>query len=170
MENNWGAIVSLTEQIKKCDELGLVTPSIAMCYICIDSMANLARPENKERVSRKDFISWVDKYLKTHPEQEYKYRGKDVYAARCAFLHTYGSTAELHKKDDDLIEFIYHDGGRHTINRSKHPNLVIIATRSFTNDVINAVSDFLDSCANDEQLQELVQGRLSKVLGLLPIY
>lgn len=166
---SWNAIVSLASQIKDCEKFGLITPSIAMSFICIDTMASLARPIDKDRVTRKDFIEWVERYLKAHPEQVYQYRGMDVYAARCAFLHTYGSKSGLHEKGDDVLEFIYHDGGMHVYNPSVDPKLVIIATRSFTNDVVNAVSDFLDMCANDCQLKDRVRSRLTEVLGLVPI-
>lgn len=168
MAINWNAIPSLASQIKQCDNLGLITPSIAMSYICIDAMASLSRPENKDRVTRKDFIEWVDKYLKGHPDQLYKYRGRDVYAARCAFLHTYGSRAELHEQDD-LLEFVYHDGGRHAFEHSGDSKLVVIGIKSFTNDVISAVSDFMDDCANNVDLKNRVEKRLSSVLGIVPL-
>ena len=88
---DWRSITSLVAELKRCDQSGLITASIAMAFICIDSLANLARPTQASKVTRADFKAWVDKYLKAHDEQPYKYRGKDVYAARCAFLHTYGS-------------------------------------------------------------------------------
>jgi len=70
-----------------------------MSFICIDAMANLSRPKDKTKVTRSDFKTWVDKHLSGAAEQTYKYRGKDVYAARCSFLHTYGAESELHEKD-----------------------------------------------------------------------
>ena len=70
-------------------------------------LANLAMPLGKQKVSRKDFKEWVDKYLEAHPDQPYQYRGKDVYAARCAFIHTYGADTALHEEDPDIIKFIY---------------------------------------------------------------
>ncbi len=166
---NWRALVNLAGQIKQCDELGLTTPSIAMAFICIDTMASLARPIEKERVTRKDFIDWCDSYLKGHPEQVYQYRGKDVYAARCAFLHTYGSKADIHDKEPDVMKFVYHDGGRHYYNPSIDERLVIIATSSFTNDVISAASDFLDACDEDKALKERVGSRSNEILYLVPI-
>ncbi len=60
---------------------------------------------DKSKVTRSDFKEWVDTYLTCHENQPYKYRGKDVYAARCAFLHTYGSEAELHESDPDTIRY-----------------------------------------------------------------
>ncbi|MBO2557144.1 hypothetical protein [Shewanella algae] len=134
--NNWLSLVGMISELKKCDELGVVTASIAMSFIAIDTVASLAREENKPRATRSDFHDWVNRYLKGDPEQLYQYRGKDVYAARCAFLHSYSSDAELHEKDPDIIKYVYHDGGRHTYNPTIDANLVVIATRSFVYDII----------------------------------
>lgn len=168
-KESWSSITGLAQQVKSCDEAGFITPSIAMSYICIDTMASLSRPLEKSRVSRSDFVEWCDKYLKAHPEQTYQYRGKDVYAARCSFFHTYGSKSELHAKNRDIPKFVYHDGGRHSFNPEVDPKLVLIATRSFTNDVYNAVCDFLDDCAFDVSLKSRVASRLSEVLAIFPV-
>ena len=113
---NWQTIIGLVSELKRCDECGITTASVAMAFICIDTLASLGRPIDKKRVTRSDFKEWVDIHLKGHPDQPYKYRGKDVYAARCAFLHKYGSEAELHNEDPDTIKFAYHDGGQHKFN------------------------------------------------------
>jgi len=128
---NWQCITGLVSELKRCDGYDLTTASIALAYICIDTLANLARPIDKPKVTRADFVVWVDKYLDSHPEQPYKYRGKDVYAARCAFLHTYGAIAKLHEEDPDTIKFVYHNGGKHQYNPNVEPQLVIIGTKSF---------------------------------------
>lgn len=139
-----------------------------MAFICIDALANLSRPASKIKVTRSDFIGWVDRYLKAHPEQPYQYRGKDVYAARCALLHTYGSAADLHEEDPDIIMFGYHDGGKHQYDPSVERRLAIIGTKSFVNDVIHAVESFLKKCMEDVPLKQLVESRLEKVLQTMP--
>lgn len=53
--NNWKAIAGLVAELKRCDECGVTTASIAMAYICIDALANLARPADKEKLTRIDF-------------------------------------------------------------------------------------------------------------------
>ena len=164
ISDNWKTITGLGSELKRCDECGIITASIAMAFICIDTMANLSRPEGKKRVTRTDFIEWVDTYLEAHPDQPYKYRGKDVYAARCAFLHTYGSEAELHNEDPKIIKFAYHDGGEHKYDPNIDKSIVIIGTKSFVNDVIIAVKNFLDKCKNDFSLRQMVEERLPKVL------
>ena len=114
--DNWKAITGLIGEIKRCEECGVITAAIALAFICIDTLASLGRPENKGRVTQSDFKEWVDTHLKGHPDQPYQYRGKDVYAARCAFLHAYGSDAMLHQKDSNTIKYGYHDGGKHAYN------------------------------------------------------
>ena len=164
----WGSILGLVSEMKRCDEGGLTTASLAMAFICIDSLANLSRPAGKQRVTRDDFKNWVERHLKGHSEQLYQYRGKDVYAARCAFLHTYGSEADLHEKDPDTLKYGYHDGGKHNFNPEVAPGLVLISTRSFINDVGHAVESFLEQCKTDASLRERVQSRLVHVLRTQP--
>jgi len=86
-QSNWQAIAGLVAQLKRCDECEITIAAVAMSYICIDTLANLSRPPDKVKVTRSDFKQWVDTYLKGHEDQRYQYRGKDVYAARCAVLH-----------------------------------------------------------------------------------
>lgn len=88
LEDNWKAIAAFVLEIQRCDELGLTTASVAMSFICIDTLVNLSRAVDNPKATCRDFKEWVDKYLIGHEDQPYKYRGKDVYATRCAFLHT----------------------------------------------------------------------------------
>lgn len=167
-EDNWRAIEGLVGEMKRCEKCGITTAAVAMAFICIDTLAFLGRPENKDRVTRSDFKEWVNTHLKGHPGQPYQYRGKDVYAARCAFLHTYGSVAELHQEDPDTIKFEYHNGGEHAYDPSKDPNLAIIGTKSFINDVFHAVLSFSEECQNDASLRKRVERRLPNVLQTMP--
>ena len=165
---NWKAISGLISELKRCDEYNIPTASIAMTFICIDTLANLNRPIEKQKATRNDFIEWVNNYLKTHPKQPYQYIGKDVYAARCAFLHTYGSDALLHKEDSSIKKYGYHDGGKHAYNPDIEPNLVLIGTKSFINDVIHAAEDFIENCLDDQTLRSKVESRLPNLLQINP--
>ena len=166
--SNWQSIIGLVSELKRCDEHDITTAAVAMAFICIDSLANLSRPMGKAKVTRSDFKDWVDEHLKAHRDQPYQYRGKDVYAARCAFLHTYGSESELHQENADTVKFAYHDGGKHQYNPSVEPGLVLIGTKSFVKDVVHAVESFLSKCRSDESLKSLVEPRLAGVLQTLP--
>jgi hypothetical protein len=161
---NWQSINGLVNELKACDNTNITTASIAMGYICIDTLANLSRDIEKPRVTRSDFIAWVDNYLKGHSEQPYQYRGKDVYAARCALLHKYGSEADLHSQDSDIIRFAYHDGGQHKYSPNEVGNLALIGAKSFVNDVVLGVERFLEDCKENIVLRELVETRLPQLL------
>ncbi len=167
--NDLRSILGLVSELKSCDSNGIVMASVAMAFICIDTLANLSRPSGKKKVTRKDFKEWVDTHLKGHPDQPYQYRGKDVYAARCAMLHTYGSEASLHEEDPDTIKFGYHDGGKHNYDPNIDQNLVLIGVKSFVNDVVYAIESFLKECKTDDSLRQRVGERLPKVLQVFPV-
>lgn len=165
----WNGIGGLIQEIKKCEATGAVTASIAMAYICIDTMAFLALPAGQESQTRDDFISWVDTYLKGTPAQPYQYRGLDVYGARCAVLHAFSSEVNFHQQNPDAKIFGYHNGGLHAFNPLESERLVIIGTASFLNDVVIAVGTFLEACKIDTDLRARVESRLQKVLATFPI-
>ena len=169
MSANWQALVHMVDEIKQCDENNITTASIAMSYICIDALANLSRPVEKAKATRKDFIDWVNTYLTVHPDQPYKYRGKDIYAARCALLHNFSAEAELHEDDLDTMKFSYHDGGKHYFDPKVDPRLVLIGAKSFTNDVIISIEKFMGACGANPDLMRLVESRLDKVFNKVPV-
>lgn len=84
-------------------------------------------------------------------------------------LHAFGSESDFHEKNEDAKKFGYHDGGKHAYDPTVDGRLVIIGTASFLNDVIHAVSAFLESGTTDADLRGRVEGRLPKVLTTFPI-
>jgi len=165
----WGAINGLIDEIKTCEKAGATTSAVAMAFVCMDTMAYLSLPAGRETQGKADFIAWVDAHLKGHEDQPYQYRGLDVYGARCAVLHAFGSESDFHEKNKDAKKFGYHDGGKHAYDKSVDERLVIIGTASFLNDVVHAVSAFLEGCKADADLRSRVEGRLPKVLATLPV-
>lgn len=162
-------VIELIDEIKTCEKAGANTSAIAMAFVCMDTMAYLSLPAGRETQGKNDFISWVDLYLKGHEDQPYQYRGLDVYGARCAILHAFGSDSDFHKKHEDAKKFGYHDGGKHTFNLSVDERLVVISIPSFLNDVVHAVIIFLEECAKNSELRERVEGRLPKLFEIYPI-
>lgn len=166
---NWQAVLQLVAQIHAEEQAAHMMSGLVLSFICLDTMAYLSRPANQAAITRAEFIAWTDKYLVGHPDHQYQYRGLDVYAARCAVLHTYGSEASLHRADPNIKMFAYHDGGRHMHNPNEHPRLVLIGLLSFLNDVRIAVGTFVQDCAADPALRALVEPRLGALLTHLPI-
>lgn len=94
----WNGVKASVAEIKRCEQAGATTAAVAMAYVCIDTMAFLSLPADREIQGKTDFIAWVDAYLKGHQDQPYQYRGHDMYGARCALLHAFSSEADFHKK------------------------------------------------------------------------
>jgi hypothetical protein len=162
------SVLNLISEIKKCEAAGATTAAVTMAFICIDTMAFLGLPAGKDKQGRADFIAWVDRYVKGHEDQPYKYRGLDVYGARCAVLHAFGTEVDFHKQNPDAKKFGYHDGGKHAYDPAIDQHLVIIGTASFLNDIVTAVGDFVEDWKNDLDLRARVASRLPRVLETFP--
>jgi hypothetical protein len=162
------SVLDLISEIKKCEAAGATTAAVTMAFICIDTMAFLGLPAGKNKQGRADFIAWVDRYVKGHEDQPYKYRGLDVYGARCAVLHAFGTEVDFHKQNPDAKKFGYHDGCKHAYDPAIDQHLVIIGTASFLNDIVTAVGDFVEDWKNDLDLRARVVSRLPRVLEAFP--
>lgn len=164
----WNAITGLIAQIKRCEEAGATAAAVAMAYIAIDTMSFLGLPTDRHKQGRVDFVAWVDSYLRGHESQPYQYRGIDVYGARCALLHAFGSEVGYHQQFPHVKKFGYHDGGQHAYDPAINEHLVIIGTASFLNDVSIAISSFLQACQVDLALRARVEARLPRILATFP--
>lgn len=164
----WNGVKALVAEIKTCEKAGATTSAVAMAYVCIDTMAYLSLPAGRETQGKPDFIAWVDTYMKGHEGQPYQYRGLDVYGARCAVLHAFGTEASFHQQNPDARKFGYHDGGKHAYDAAVDEHLVIIGTASLLNDVLLGVGAFMEACKADTDLRQRVEARLPKVLATFP--
>ncbi|MFN4351673.1 MAG: hypothetical protein ACK4F6_12785 [Hylemonella sp.] len=159
----------MTEEIRRCEAADATAAALAMAFISMDTMTFLSLPDGVEAQGRTDFINWVDTYLKGHPDQPYKYRGIDVYGARCAMLHSFGSATQFHDRNGEALVFGYHDGGQHMHNPEVDPRLVMIGSTSFLNDVVAALAAFMEACKSSPELKARVEPRLERVLAVVPL-
>ena len=90
---SYTALLNISGEISRAWNSGAFVAALAMVYVGIDTMALLACPLGQPEQTKKDFILWVDKYLRADPASDYQYEGADVYAARCALLGP-------HRKDE----------------------------------------------------------------------
>ena len=165
---NYGALSDFVREIKKCEAAGATMAAATLCYVCIDTLAYLSMSLDRNNTTKKDFIDWVNTYLKSHPDQPYKYRGIDVYAARCAVLHTWGAEAQIHRQDLSVVMFGYSDGGRHFHSPEVSKRLVIIGVPSFINDVVIGIEEFLAAAMDDEGLRARLDLRVNSVFAHFP--
>lgn len=164
----WNGVTALVDEIRRCENAGATIAAVAMVYASIDTVAFLSLPAGREVQGKADFIAWVDKYLTGDKDQPYQYQGLDVYGARCALLHAFGSEADFHDKNPNAKKYGYHDGGKHGYNPEVNAHLVIIGTASLINDVLHAIEAFINACKADADLRQRVEGRLPKMLATFP--
>ena len=69
-----------------------------------------------------------------------RYFGRDLYAARCAMLHTYSPQMRKNQK-----RIGYHDGSHHRYGRDIDPSLIMLSVPMLKDDFCMAVSHFLQA-------------------------
>lgn len=151
-------LVQLLGEISKSFDADATVSALAMIYIGLDTMALLACPLGQTSQTRSDFIAWVDRYLKADPTSEYQYEGIDLYAARCAVLHSYGSVSDLHRGQKPPRTFGYVDNGPH--RHSVADRFVLISVASLAHDFSSAAMEFLSGLQSDPDLKARVDSRM----------
>lgn len=104
-----------------------------MVYSGIDAMSYLTMAAGKARVTRDDFVGWSEHYLRFRDETTKRtltLPGLELYAARCALLHTYGTEADLHKEGKVARQVGYADEMLPEIAENPEiKNLVMVSVR-----------------------------------------
>lgn len=157
VKSEWDVPRNLIREMRRCCSARADIATVAMTFICIDTMASLSMPEGRTKQTRDDFIKWVDRYLKARADQPYQYVGLDLYAARCGLLHGFSPTSSLHN-DRSVKRFCYKDGVNHWVVPDS--DLVVIATGALVDDTTKAVQKFRRRCRANAELYSLVSTRL----------
>jgi len=156
---------NIIKSIELCLNAKLQISSLVLLYSGIDIMAWLNRPGLKEKASRKDFIRWIDNYLLPNPN--IKCRAIDLYAARCAIVHSYSFSSVL-SKDGEAKE-IYYSWGKanikslqNDIDRRLKKNVAAIHVNDFLEAFKEGIEKFKLSIKNDKEKEKIVCDRANK--------
>ncbi|NHN34971.1 hypothetical protein [Paenibacillus agricola] len=158
--------MELIKSIEVTLEKGYKISTLILLYSGLDIVASLNTAIGKD-VQKKDFIEWVNKYV--IPHMDVKVTGEDLYAARCAVVHTLASESSMSRqgkatqvfytwgdnKPEQLQEIIKQNGMNHVT--VKIENLIM----SFRQGVI----DFIGDIPNDPKLIYTVLQRSEYMLG-----
>ena len=82
--------------IQLCLEHGHRMPALILIFTGIDFMASLTRPETEPDVRRQDVLDWAEKYVLSNGN--FSCSALDLYAARCALVHTYTPSSKLSRQ------------------------------------------------------------------------
>ncbi len=162
LKNNLDNII---KSIELCLNAKLKIPSLILLYSGIDIIAWLNRPNSKEYSSKKYFINWADNYLLANPN--IKCKAIDLYAARCAIIHSYSFSSRL--SEEGKAKEIYYAWGKANVKSLQND----IDSRSKKNAIAIHINDFLEAfkegvekfklfIKNDKEKGKIVCGRANK--------
>lgn len=159
---SYEAFRKIIEEIKIVQESKALNATVIMTYVSIDTMAYLSMPSNKKKNNSKDFINWVNEYMKASENQPYQYDANEMWAARCGKLHSYSSYSEVAEKGNYKL-YGYHDGSEHIYQPQESTRLVLISIPRLVNDFIIGIQSFLQDALRDKDLKRLIDGRIDRI-------
>ena len=141
-------------------------------YCGIDAMAHLTMPTGKDKVTRADFVAWAEKYLRFRSadmQPTLTLPGLELYAARCALVHTYSSEADLHKEGKVKRQIGYGDEFLPEVADSGDvEHLVMVSIRGLVDAFSRGIAATLQDIKGDEERRKLFAERLEKMVHELP--
>lgn len=136
---------------------GRTRAALILIFSGIDAMASLDRPESAAFTSRDDFVRWVDSYLEF---ENGKIAGLEIYSARCAMLHTYGSTSSLSEQGKARQVGYTAGGGSDIMESPDVTNLVLISVEGLAFAFFRAIGKYIESLIADPNKRKLAAERL----------
>ncbi len=147
-------------EIDRTKRSGASLATAVMVYIAIDAMTHLGLPLDRDRPTKRDFITWVNRYLRMNKNEEYEYTGIDLYAARCRLMQPYSPEIEV-GRDEPHRSFVYHFGPGHRFDPIEDNNVVMISLPRLVHDFYSAVYGFFSDAAHDKDLRASIDARLA---------
>jgi hypothetical protein len=144
--------------IDYCISEKLHAPALVLIYSAMDSTSWAACEDEKQHSGKKYFTNWVDKWmLRKYP---LSCSSLELYAARCAILHTLTPYSDLSKNHN--IRIISYGWGNakqedleETINRLYYPNNVSVHLNNLLNSFKNGFKDFMEYLDTNQTNKEL---------------
>ena len=134
----------------------------------IDAMAFLGMQGTKEKSSRSDFIRWVETYIQFPCEEQLS--GLELYAARCAALHSYSTESALSITEqcreigwmgEAVPEIVY--------NPRVSESLVMVSVPALVAAFFEGIDRFLIHLYADSDRAAIADERFGRILHMLPI-
>jgi predicted RNase H-like HicB family nuclease len=160
-------VVSQIDAIQLCMKHHYFSPSLVLIYSGIDFFASLSRPASKADVTRVDFVSWVEKYMRCG--EILGVTGNDLYAARCGMVHTYSPDSRLHR-EGSARRIMYTWGNQEAFEanalvRKLGYSEVFLKIETLISAFLLGVDEFGKALKGDPKLEKLVESRGGKLLA-----
>ncbi len=153
--------------IEVCLEAQCLVSAVSLILAAIDALSALKRPKPGKDATRQDFKNWVGKYIQ--PEQTLGCTPTELYSARCAVLHNYGTESRL----------VREEGVRQIIYEWKHgpsageavdipQNSIVIKVEALNRAFRRGIEVFLYDADMDEKTKKLIEPNLKTLLCYKP--
>ncbi len=156
---------ALEDAIDYCFGSGKWTPGLILLYSSIDIMASLNRDPAKSKVTRSDFVEWVNTYLL--PGSKLTCSAIDLYAARCGLVHSYSPDSDL-SRDLKAKKIYYAHGNKKSIelqtkiNNSSNKDIVSVHIDQLFKALKDAVERFASALKSNPSKEKLAVQRASE--------
>lgn len=148
---------------------------LIVCYSTIDTLGLLYSPPDQVSADRKSFKAWVEQFLL--PRARDTYSAADLYAARCAILHSHTTSSDLSRagkarqiqyyfadrsdpKTKQLVELTAKmDSGGH----------IAVHIQDFGTSIVEAMSDYVDDLIATCNSCQRSAARLRELLQSYPV-
>ena len=133
----------------------------------VDTMGYLVMDKSKEDVSRSDFITWADRYI-SFPCKE-QVTGLELYGARCAALHNYGTESQL-SREGRCRQILWMSKATPEVayNPAINPGLVVVSIPALAEAFFAGVDRFLVDIYSDSDRAKRAEERFRKIMHALP--
>lgn len=150
----------LLKSIKLCKDNNFVEPVLIILYSAIDSLAWLNSKEKdiQKRNAKNEFKEFSNKYIISKLTQNIT--ADELYAARCAVLHTISSRSINNIKKG--IRYLTYANSPHAeiegndIIKSENENAVCINIFNLLCALVYAITDFFDDISKDNNKKKIV--------------
>ena len=166
-----GYFLSVTKALGMLHSEGLTAHALVILYSTIDTLGLLGAPPGQSQASGDSFKRWVKKYL-LHAESEYN--DVDLWAARCAVLHTFTTQSKL-SNIGSARELQYFSGDKssesaiHFFSFTLSKGHVPVHVESLLRDFVDAMKEFVKDLEANCLADEACMARLRNVIQNYPV-
>ena len=141
--------------------------AVLLTYAGMDAMAFVSMPPAQAEVKSSDFIAWADRYMR-FPCGE-RISGEELYAARCATLHTYGTESRM-TRSGSVRQVGYMSDSKPEVrfDATVAANLVVVSVPALATAFFEGIDAFLVDSFAGASRGAVLETRFKKLLHVWP--
>ncbi len=133
----------------------------------IDTMAYLNMPADQEDVTKNDFATWAEYYIKFPCKEQLT--GLDLYGARCAMLHSFGAVSKLSREGKcRMVGYMDKSIPEVRYNPAISRELVLVSVPALAESFFQAIDKFLVDLFANPTKARVAEKRLHGFVQKLP--